>query len=294
MVTRRKILVPVDFNERSIGMALGYASEWAQRFNMEIDLLHVIEDSGLFSKIFSGEDSEKLKEQIRQKLIEIADKTEKEYKVRVNAIVTQGRISPKINDVAELLNSDIIIMSSGNTYNKNEEDPVIGANTHRVVRVTDTPVLIVRHPDSPKKLTNLLVPMDLTTNSRTKIPYVVDIAKRANAKVTLISGTWSDIGADMIKKQNIIVNQAVEFVKNSGIDCDLYTIPHGKSSKDYITGIADYAKQNDMDLIVVVGRAESVTERFIDNTAQDLIRLSPIPVLCVAPKNIGVNVAGRI
>lgn len=294
MVTRRKILVPVDFNERSIGMALTYAAEWAQRFNMEIDLLHVIEDSGLFSKIFSNEDSEKLKEKIRQKLVEIADKTEREYKVRVNAIVTQGRISPKINDVAELLNSDLIIMSSGNTYSQNEDDPVIGANTHRVVRVTDTPVLIVRHPNYPQKMKNLLVPMDLTNNSRAKIPYVVDIAKRSNAKVTLISGTWGDIGEESIKRQNVIINQSVEFVKNNGIECDLHIIPHGKSSKDYIAGIANYAKENDMDLIVVVGRAESITERYMDNTAQDLIRLSPIPVLCIAPKNAGMSVAGRI
>ena len=294
MVTRRKILVPIDFNERSIGMALNYAAEWAQWFTMEIDLLHVIEDSGLFSKIFSSEDSEKLKEQIRQKLVEIAVKTEKEYKVRVNAIVTQGRISTKINEVAELLSSDVIIMSSGNSYHKHDEDPVIGANTHRIVRVADTPVIIVRHPDYPKKLKNLLVPMDLSTNSRSKIPTVVDIAKRAGAKITLITSTWGDTSAELVKKQKVITNQAVEFINNNGIECGVYAIPHGKSSKDYVVGIAEYAKQNDTDLIAVVGRAESVTNRYIDYTAQDLICLSPVPVLCITSSTTGINVVGRI
>ena len=139
MVTRRKILVPVDFNERSIEMALSYAAEWAQRFSMEIDMLHVIEESGVFSKIFSGDDNNKLKEQMRQKLTEIAKDTEEKYKVRVNPMLTIGRITAKINEVAELLNPDLIIMSSGNSYQKNEGNPVIGAHTHRIVRVTDFP-----------------------------------------------------------------------------------------------------------------------------------------------------------
>lgn len=139
----KKILLPVDFSDRS-RYAMRYAMRFAEQFNAKLVLLHVVEmtyvgaEPGFVNLV---ELEQELIESRRTQLDEMVEKDVR-GKVPAEAIVKPGRAFQVINETAEDVGADLIVISThGYTGLKHV---LMGSTAERVVRHASCPVLTVR------------------------------------------------------------------------------------------------------------------------------------------------------
>ena len=148
----KKILVPVDYSDGS-RVAMEYALFLAERFDAEIEVLHVAEiplgeEEHTVVKPDTGEE-ELLSELIMQQAV----KAETEFlapfvrdaTIPIERSLLKGRPGKVIVEAATDRGADLIVM--GTHGRSGFERLIIGSVAERVVRSAPCPVVVVRHPD---------------------------------------------------------------------------------------------------------------------------------------------------
>jgi len=147
----KKILVPVDYSDCS-RVAMEYALFLAERFDAEIEVLHVAE-------IPEGEEHTVVKpdtgeEQLLSELImQQAVKAETEFlapfvrdaTIPIERSLLKGRPGKVIVEAATDRGADLIVM--GTHGRSGFQRLIMGSVTERVLRSAPCPVVVVRHPD---------------------------------------------------------------------------------------------------------------------------------------------------
>jgi len=147
----KKILVPVDYSDCS-RVAMEYALFLAERFDAEIEVLHVAE-------IPEGEEHTVVKpdtgeEQLLSELImQQAVKAETEFlapfvrdaTIPIERSLLKGRPGKVIVEAATDRGADLIVM--GTHGRSGFQWLIMGSVTERVLRSAPCPVVVVRHPD---------------------------------------------------------------------------------------------------------------------------------------------------
>jgi nucleotide-binding universal stress UspA family protein len=156
---------------------------------------------------------------------------------------------------------------------------IIGKNAFRMVRESKHPVITIRgkvHRDGCK---TILLPLDLTKETREKVTKAIELAKIFNADIRVISIlTQKDEEAE--NKLISYSNQVWKYIKDEGVRCTIKTL----RGHDVPQMILDYGHEVEADLILVMTKAElSMKEFFIGTVAQRLINESDIPVLSYRP-----------
>lgn len=282
----KTILVPIDFNKQSI-IALEQTYNLAKLFKLDIVLLYVYEESGIMGKIFSASQSDEFSEQIKLQLEELAKETRKVSGLNITTMVAKGKVHAKIHEIADMVGAKFIVMginSLGHDYDGRRN---IGANTHKVIRSTKKPVITISSVSNYNGIRSILLPIDLTLESRQKVNNAIEIAKYFNATIKVVSILWSHKDRQVVFKLNAQINQVEKFIEKNGIKCHAEIIEID-SEKMNIPTLLQYAKeQGDIDLIVIMTQQENaLIELFIDSTAQDIIRTSDIPIISITPKKI--------
>ena len=142
----KKILVPIDFSDCSLG-ALEYALALAKKIGAEIMLLHVVEPpvygENYMKTTASLEDgNQDLLNQGRERLAELSQKTTAQG-CHAEALVRMGRAQSEITDTAKAIGTDLIVIG---THGSSEPKlSLLGGTAERVVRHSLCPVLTVRH-----------------------------------------------------------------------------------------------------------------------------------------------------
>ena len=276
-----KILVPVDFSEQSL-IALDQSYNLAKEYNAEITLLYVIEDNGLFAKLFSNEQHETLRKDIQDQLDKLAEEVAKKSKLTVNTLVAKGSIYEKIAEVAELINATMIIMgTNGSTGIKKR---FIGSNALRVTRESRIPVITIKGKHHRNGCKNIVLPLDLTKETREKVTKAVDLSKLfhgAAVRVVSVLFTTDEFLVNRLTRQ---LGQVKTFLEKEGVECSAEIIKGSKGKETLSENVIDYAKQVDGDLIMIMTQQEvDFTELFIGSAAQEIINHSPIPVFSIRP-----------
>ena len=127
-----KILVPVGFSDQSM-VALGQAFNLAKIKNSDIVLLSVIEEQSMMQSLFLDDNSHELQQKVKAKLEGIASEYSAKYGVNVDTMVAKGKIYEQINDVAEMIAADLIVMGTNGTNGGTKK--LIGSNAERFILV---------------------------------------------------------------------------------------------------------------------------------------------------------------
>ncbi len=276
------LLVPVDFEKPSL-TALDQTYNLARLLKMEIYLLYVHEETGIFSRFFPDEQSAEILKKIREKLEALANTVRENAGVKVHALVEKGKPHDLILQKAKELNALMIFMG---TTNSDEE--IVGVTTHKVVRTSKCPVITVRADNYHDGCRTILLPLDLTTESRQKIGWAIEIAKLYRARIQIISVLWSN--DDEIRRNlHIQLKQAKNFIEKVSIPCTAELIDTTESRKTLVPAILDYVETHtEIDLIVIMTQQEfAIVDYFLDSDAQQIIRSSIVPVMTVVPREIG-------
>lgn len=138
---------------------------------------------------------------------------------------------------------------------------------------------------------NILVPVDLSPRSTRAFKIALDIAKKYNSKLTLLTcpelDTWhhnyfdSRSNFELVKKQKKL---AKKYFKELELLAEKYNIPIRSKilpSESAADDIANFAKSNKCDLVVVGVRHKTFFIRFTASIANSVSQKTNCPVLIV-------------
>ena len=246
------ILVPISFSEQSF-IALSQTYNLAKLTGSRLVLLHVI-----------------------------TPKSEKDVKVRLEAniqvdiMIEKGNVFKKISEVSKNINPLFIFVGFSSTLGFNK---ILGPNMFKVIRESSYPTITVRGKQHNNGCKTILLPLDLTKETREKVGKAIEIAKLFGASIKVLS-VFARNQRNLENKLISYSHQVRNFIKEKGIPCTIKTIEGNN-----ICGIVlDYAEKNNVDLIMIMTKEElSLKEFFIGTTAQQLLATSKIPVMSIRP-----------
>ena len=281
----KKILIPVDFQEQSM-LALLQSYNLARLIQAEIVLLYVHEQPGILASLFSKDQHNEILSKIDEKLAELAGKTSLISGLKISYHVEKGRIYSKIIEVAQDIQADYIIMGTHSTEAGEKQEMRVGANASKVIRSAICPVITfnTKHPYSGCR--NILLPVDFTKETSQKIAKCIEIAKIYEAGIKVVTAIWTKNNPEI----KYILHQqganATDQIKAAGIECSFEIVESDDDEKTLVPAILNYAEQQgDIDLILILTQQEiGIVEYFVGSHAQEFIRLSPIPVMSIIPK----------
>lgn len=283
------ILVPFDFNRQS-ELALEQAVNLAKHTKSKITLLYVTEFPGFITSLFSDGKDEEMLEKINDHLDAVAARMSLRSGIDIEATMQKGRIYTTINKVAEEIHASYIVMGTRSSEGADpERKRMLGANTSRVIRAATCPVITISGDSHYDGCRSILLPMDLTKETKQKVGWAIEFAKIYNAKIRAVSALWSLNDHEIISKLNMQMNQVKRFIQETGIECEAEIIESPKGESTHVPAILEYARsKGDVDLIVIMTQQEfSIVDFFVGSHAQEFLRNSEIPVVSIVPKELG-------
>jgi nucleotide-binding universal stress UspA family protein len=284
-----KTLVPVDFEPQSL-IALEQSFNLARLLPAEIVLLYVYDPPAGIRSLFGASHDEEILKKLEEQLAGLSARVRAETGLQVSRILETGQVYSKILQTADKIGVQFIIMG---THSQPElpgnAAGVLGANSSRVLRSTKCPVITINARHHYDGCRNILLPLDLTAESRQKVTWAISIAKIYGAGIKVVSGIWSMNDPAVHSKLSFLAAQVKQIITKEGIRCDAEIIFDLENEKALIPALLNYAeKQGDIDLIMIMTQQEAgMIEFFVGSRAQEFVRLSPIPVMSIAPKELG-------
>jgi nucleotide-binding universal stress UspA family protein len=282
------ILVPIDFEEQS-SFALDYAVNLSKFTGLRLILVLVREERSILSKVFS-EDQEKLVfDALKSKLRELAETTADECEVKVDYEMLKGSVHERIIDYAEEKVSKLIVMGKGSRYiGTKAEHPVIGSTTSKVISYSKTPVISVGSPYHNRNIRTIMLPLDLSKETRQKVNWAIEMAKLFNSKIRIVSaveGSYTEVDVDKIFKQ---AKQVEDFINKHNVDCSSEILKASKDAKSFVPMLLKYAEEHDdIDLSLIMTHQENAFKQFLlGSTAANMVRRSSFPIMTIVPKQL--------
>jgi nucleotide-binding universal stress UspA family protein len=266
----KTIIVPLDFSDESL-TGLNLALMLAKKTGANIQLVHVIVK-------YTGDNygqMEKENQLAKSKFEEILQK----YKERSNLNFTlsytikEGKTFKEIGDLADKYDDSLTVLSTHGA--SGFEELFIGGNAYKITSHSRNPVITVRRSKMPSNIDNIVLPLDITFQTREKVPYTVELAKVFNSKIHLLTIRLSNLKS-IEKKLHQYAVQVASYLETHNIP---YTVEHLHGSN--LTDLTlDYSRSIDADLISIMTEQEkSASNLLLGNFAHQMINKAFIPVL---------------
>jgi nucleotide-binding universal stress UspA family protein len=274
------ILVPVDFSEQS-EVALEQAGSLSRVFNSEIHVLNVINEDFSLSQLFDDNDKIQYQKRAEARLDEFVKVKNAEFGIELKSMQVTGKIYNQIVNSADVIDAEFIVMgTAGSTTLKKR---FIGSNALRVVRESHKPVITIKGKHHRKGCQNIVLPLDLTKETKEKVAKAVEFAKRFGSIIRVVSvlRTNDEFIVNRLTRQ---LDQVKKYVVEQGVECGAEIIRDTKGEHTLAESIIDYANRIKGDLIMLMTQQElDFTDYFIGSSAQGVINNSDIPVLSIVP-----------
>jgi nucleotide-binding universal stress UspA family protein len=266
MATNNHFLVPHDFTSVA-DCALQHALSVAKTVGGHVSLLHVI-----------GKAAERTSSQA--KLTEIAQKASQWSGVTIETVIKEGNIFDDIGGVAETLGAKLIFMG---THGVKGMQHITGSYAVKVFTNSNVPFVVVQERGIRNGYKNIVLPMDLSKESKQKLDLTIKMATYFGSKVHIYSQHETD---EFIKKSIMLnTNYAKNELAKHKVDYDIQQAPE---KGNFVKQMLDYAKQSDADLIAVVNSQERGVHELLHGTAEreTITNEAQIPVLVVNPSQV--------
>lgn len=273
----KRIIVPIDFSEESI-KGLKLAILYANRFKSDLQMVYVQSRK-------SGKFHIELENQYNAALDEFEDfirkyKTELHQDCDFSYIIKNGKVHEEIAHQAEAFDDSMIICST--TGESGFSDYIIGSNAYRIVQETERPVITVTSERYLGDVKKIVMPIDISKETREKVPMVARIAKAFGSEVHIIK-VASSTNEGIQNKLKMYASQIKKFFDEQGIKYQS-TLLVGDNISD---SAIEYAKTIDADLIAIMTeQTTSFANLLLGSYAYQMLNTSPIPVLSITPKGL--------
>ena len=278
----RAIIVPIDFSKISHN-ALMHAADHAEIFGNDIVMVHVLEESYL-SGLFGGSSSrsELIRMGIDLKMNELKSEVlAKHPSLKIDSLIHEGKIYKALVDISEKMTCDSIIMG---TKGAEGIEQIIGSTASRVMSYANVPVIIVNEFPKKGRYEKLVLPIDLTKESKQKVTWAIHIAKKYNAEVHIISEVEDD--EFLQNKIRATIYQVKNILEQNGVKAIVFELDEERFPGHLGVDTLKYADEINADLILIMTHQEKgFSEYIFGSEAQQIVnRVSRVPVMCIHPK----------
>lgn len=275
-----QILIPTDFGDQA-RTAVNQTYNLARLTRSEITLLHVIDNDFLkpFQDIVSAKHNyeKHLREDVAKKLHALAAEIQKESGIKVNTLIRTGKIYDEIVEAAREIKAELIVMGTMGAVGFTKK--ILGSNASRVVREAECPVITIKGQNHRFGIKHILLPLDLTKETKEKVSRGVNLARMFGAVIHIVTIVESD-DEFIMNRLTRQMHQVEDIITENGIKCTSEFI----TGKDVVDEILKAAKRVEADLILIMTQQEvGFTDLFISSAAQEIINNSEIPVLSIRP-----------
>jgi nucleotide-binding universal stress UspA family protein len=283
----KRIIVPIDFSQESIHV-LELAIVYANKFNSDLQMVFVqSKKMGRFHIELINQYNTALEE---FEILLRKYKPQLHQDCDFSYIIKSGRISEEVANQAEAFDDSIIICSTNGE--SGFSDFMMGSNAYKIIQSTDRPVISVTSDKYIGNVDKIVLPLDITNETREKVPLVAKIAKAFNSEVHIIKVT-SSTNEGVHNKLKMYSTQVKKFFDEQGVKYQSSLLVGENVTESTI----EYAKTIDADLIAIMTEQTSAISNFIlGSYAYQMLNTSPIPVLSVTPKGLffsyGVRTTG--
>lgn len=257
---RGVILIPIDFTKQSL-LAIKQSYNLAKYTHSKLVLLHVYEKSG---------------EESYEALNKLTKQTEQESGVPCEFMNVKGDIYDETDKVAEEVGATLIIAGLESHMKFRN---IIGSSASKLIRKAPCPVITIRGNEHRDGCENILLPLDLSMETREKVDFAVQFAQFFGASVRIL-GVFDPADANYENKLLAYSHQVKQFIKSKGISCTNKSI----AAKDVAETVVEYANKIESDLIMIMNKPSlAVAEFFSGTDAQRIVDISNIPVMTIQP-----------
>lgn len=268
----REILVGIDFSNASIS-ALRLSIDIANRTNSDVKMVWV-------------ETAEKDPEEAEAILKDFCLSFKRSLgEKNISYLITKGR---KVhNALVKIINQErpflVVIGTNGNS---GYDERFAGANAYKTIADSKIPILTIRENfNFNKPLEGIVLPIDSTEETRQKVPWIIDFARMFPGSIIRILGLMTYHSKAVRETVANYVESVEDILTKKGIKFTSEI----READNVTLSTLDYAKEVDADMVVIMTEQEKTLSNmlFLGPYTQQMINLSPYPVLTIAPKQIG-------
>jgi nucleotide-binding universal stress UspA family protein len=271
----KNFIVPVDFSEESLN-GLKMALLFSKKTKVEIQMIYVLpkatdmDQAAMEKEMHIAED--RFKKIIQEFSPQVGNDSSLSY------IINRGRIYQEVVSQAESLPDAII---SASTHGASGfQELFIGSNAFRIISATDKPVITLRKNSCPDTISRIVLPIDLSVDSRQKVPFTLELAKLFDAEVHVV-GIHTLRGLGNRRKIRSYISQVASYIEDK-VPCETNEV----FGDNVVELVNNYAQAIKADLISITTERPSGISLIIGNTVHQILNKAEIPVLCLTPKNI--------
>ncbi|MCM4155716.1 universal stress protein [Gramella sp. AN32] len=267
----KHIIIPVDFSKQS-EFALKAGAILARKHDATLHILHMLE---LSESLISQSDTENKNEMLF--MFALAKKKfetflEKEYlkDVKVEPMIKHHKVYKEVDLVAKEVNADLIIMGS---QGLTAQDGIFaGSNAERMVRNSNTPVLVLKSEPKNFDLKNVVLGTDLN-------PENTSVFSKSIALLSTLGSKVHPVYVNLPYTNFMSSREFNEKVRN-------FAAAGGTDEVEFIAGytvedgLIHYAEETNADLIAVSTHGRKGLNHFLNGSvSEDLANHAKLPVM---------------
>ncbi|WP_034058779.1 universal stress protein [Lacinutrix jangbogonensis] len=274
----KKIILPVDFSKHS-EYALETAAALAKKHNSQLIVMNMLE---LSESIFSESGADRQNE-----MLFMLASVNKEFEtfldrdylegVDVTVIIKHHKVLKEVDEVAKAENADLIVM--GSRGHSTHSGIFTGSNTEKVVRYSDTPVLVIKGQNTNIDFDNVVLATDFTEES-------VPAFKKASKLLNVIGSNISLLhvntpNAAQFKSTQETENQVTDFLDKADATewADKIVYVSDYSVED---GILNHSNKTGANIIAMTTHGRKGLSHFFGGSiSEDIVNHSVLPVLTI-------------
>jgi len=254
------ILIPVDFTDQSL-LAVKQSYNLAKYTKSKIIFLYAYEKQ-------ANERDADLRQLVSDTVLHSGIPSEYE--------VVKGNIYKETNRIAAEKKATLIMLGLESRMSLKN---VVGHSASKMVREAPCAVISIRGKEHRDGCENILLPLDLSPESREKAVIAVQFAHYFGAAIRILS-VFSNSDAEYENQLLAYAYQVKQYIKGKGVSCTNKSI----GSDNIAETVVEYANKIEADLIMIMNKQElNIKEFFSGTEAQKIVDISNIPVMTVNP-----------
>jgi len=271
----KKIIVPVDFSKHS-EYALETGAALAKQHNSELIVMHMLEMS---ESIFSASSAERGEENAF--MLMVANKKFEAFLdqpylegLEVTPMVKYHKVLKEVAEVAADVRADLIVM--GSRGHSDHDGVFTGSNTEKVVRYSNTPVLVIKSKPKSVNFEHIVLATDFSEESVPAVKKAHELLIELGQKTTLLhinSPNLTFLSTDEIDEK---IATFLKLAKLNESDVTIARI----SDHNVEDGVSNFARKQQADAIAMITHGRKGLSHFFGGSiSEDVVNHSKLPVI---------------
>jgi nucleotide-binding universal stress UspA family protein len=280
----KNILWATDFSRESRS-CLPYVKFLSRRLNTQNYVLYVLPECSdwvIEAASFSSEDLHRQVEETKKKSREKIGQYGQTMALDLQAVLLEGIASEEIVRYAREKNMDLIV--AGRRGLSGIGQLLIGSTTSRLIRKTETPILVIPRSRRKIEIKRILAPVDFNELALVELKYAIFLASQLQVELHVIHvSEFFNYRVPVLKRDQLIkkINEMISRIAEEydyKIDNIVYEL--GEPAQKII----EWSKKNKIDLMVMTTNQRRGLEKFfLGSITEKVLLYSDIPLIVLPP-----------